>query len=332
METAEEESTRAMPVSKFIELICDKLRKHKHADGTMKGSFENYYKCDKRLAEFCKMRHIDYPNLRISEVTPSFIESVLEWVINNRKGKGLSYISKGLHAIIMRADKEGLLNYEDFKRCSWYKAPMVTSQKFNTLTDEQIKKFRELDLFEINRSRNNELYRDFCLFILHTGQSPCDALTLRYSDIERINGVSHFVFKRRKIAHKQAVPCSVPISDELSRIMEKYRKRSKDGYIFPVRTKKKIATQGTNNGDIKHFIGNLNSWLKKIGEELRCKFPLHSYTFRHTAITRYISKGVPVVYVANMMGTSVENCEKIYYNNNADVASRNKVLQVMMGL
>jgi hypothetical protein len=29
------------------------------------------------------------------------------------------------------------------------------------------------------------------------------------------------------------------------------------------------------------------------------------------------------------MGTSIENCEKIYYNNQGDVASRNKVLAAM---
>lgn len=173
------------------------------------------------------------------------------------------------------------------------------------------------------------MYRDFCLFILYTGQSACDAIALRYSDIKKIGGISHFVFNRRKIAEKQAVPCSVPINTELDRIMLRWRRLAKDGYIFPIRNKEKLKTQTTNNGDIKHFIGNLNNWLKKVGKALGCSFSLHTYTFRHTAITHYISKGVPVIYVSNMMGTSIENCEKIYYNNQGDVASRNKVLAAM---
>ncbi len=111
--------------------------------------------------------------------------------------------------------------------------------------------------------------------------------------------------------------------------MLRWKHLAKDGYVFPVRSKKKIETQGTNNGDIKHFIGNLNNWLKKIGKALGCSFPLHTYTFRHTAITHYISKGVPVIYVSNMMGTSVESCERIYYNNQGDTSSRNKVLTAM---
>jgi len=223
-----------------------------------------------------------------------------------------------------------LVNAEDFVRCNWHKGGNVaSSQKFNSLTPEQVRMFKELNLREYSRSKRNELFRDFCLFIFYTGQSPCDAIALKYSDIQRIGDVSHFVFKRRKLAHKQTVPCSVPISTEMQAIIDKWRKLSKDGYIFPIRSKATIQNQLTNNGNIKHFVGNLNLWLKPIGVALGCHFPLHTYTFRHTAITHYLSKGVPVIYVANMMGTSVENCEKIYYNNQADVASRNKVMTAM---
>ncbi|WP_455630376.1 tyrosine-type recombinase/integrase [Parabacteroides sp.] len=329
METSTPDTSKSMNVSEFIQLIIDRLNKNKHPDGTSKGSFENYLKCDKRMNEFCKRKGIKYQKLLISELTPQFVNGVLDWVENVRKGKGRTYISKMLHSIIMKADKDGHLNAEDFKNCNWTRIPQNSSQKFNTLTEEQCQMFASLDLQEISNSAKNELYRDFCLFILYTGQSACDAIALKYSDIKQIGGISHFVFNRRKIAERQSVPCSVPINAELERIMQRWRPLSKDGYIFPIRNKEKLRTQGTNNGDIKHFIGNLNYWLKKVGKSLGCSFPLHSYTFRHTAITHYISKGVPVIYVSNMMGTSIENCEKIYYNNQGDISSRNKVLAAM---
>ena len=55
-------------------------------------------------------------------------------------------------------------------------------------------------------------------------------------------------------------------------------------------------------------------------------FQLHNYVFRHTGITHYISTGVPIIYVANLAGTSVKNCEAIYYNNQGDTSSRDMVL------
>lgn len=329
METANAESPQNKTVAEFIRFIIAKLGERKHADGSTKGSFEDYLKCEKRLKEFCAHKKVDYSKILISELTAPFIDSVFNWVEKSRKGKGMRYVSKMLHSIIMKADAEGYLKFEDFKQCNWFRDNTIGTQKYNTLTEEQIKKFAQLDLGQVYRSRYNELYRDFCFFILYTGQSPCDALTLRHSDIKKIGGISHFVFKRRKIAEKQSVPCAVPINQEMNRIMTKWGRLAKDGYVFPIRDKEKLKTQGTNNGDIKHFIGNLNNWLKKVGKALGCSFPLHTYTFRHTAISRYISKGVPVIYVANMMGTSVENCEKIYYNNQGDTASRNKVLAAM---
>ena len=179
---------------------------------------------------------------------------------------------------------------------------------------------------DLPKGRNTELYRDFCAFILYTCQSVCDAVSLQYKDIQTINGVEHFVFKRRKIANKQSVDCSVPINDVMRRIMNRWKPFAKDGYIFPIRSKVRIANSVINNGDIKHFISKINLWLKKVTKIIGCPFPLHTYVFRHTSITHYISKGVPVLYVANLAGTSVSNCESIYYNNQGDTTSRDKVL------
>lgn len=329
METATEESKEGMTVSQFIQFVIDIINKKKHPDGTIKGTFESYLKCDRRLQEFCELKKIDYSKLLMSEITPSFIDKVFEWVEHSRKGRGKGYLSAMLHSLIVKADKEGLLKFDDFKNCNWHKKNRGSVQKCNTLTEQQCQMFASMNLDDVSSSPLNELYRDFCLFILYTGQSACDAISLQYSAIRKIGGISHFVFKRRKIAEKQSVPCAVPINQELDRIMLRWKHLSKDGYIFPIRNKTKLRTQTTNNGDIKHFIGKLNVWLKKIGKALGCSFPLHSYTFRHTAITHYISKGVPVIYVANMMGTSVDNCEKIYYNNQGDPTSRNKVMAAM---
>ena len=317
-------------VPQFIQFVIAEKTQSKHDDGTLKGTFECYEKCDRRLRDYCKAKRINYDKLLVKEITPGFVDNVFAWIEGRGKRNGKSYVSKMLHSIINIAEREGYLKFEDFKKCQWWKKPIASSQKFHTLSEEQCKAFAQLDLSKIKPNcKLNDLYRDFCLFVLYTGQSSCDAISLKYSDIQNINGISHFVFRRRKIAEKQAVPCSVPINGELSAIMKRWQKQSSDGYIFPIRTKKKLKEQTTNNGDIKHFISRLNYWLKPLGKVLGCSFPLHTYTFRHTAITRYISRGVPIIYVANMMGTSVKNCEQIYYNNHGDIASRNKVLMAM---
>ncbi len=309
----------------FSDVISER-KGRKHSDGTTKGSYEVYEKAERRLKEYCKSKHVNYEKLLVEDMTPNFINSIFDWIDTTNAGKGKLYVSTMLHAALMQADQLGWIKFDDLKGTRWCKKQRISANKYRTLTSAQCNAIMGMSALELPKNRNSELFRDFCVFILFTGQSPCDAISLKYSDIQVIDGVSHFVFKRRKISEKQVVPCLVPINAKMQAIMDKWRTRSKDGYVFPIRNKHKLATQTTNNGDIKHFISRCNRWLKKLGEKIGCNFPLHCYTFRHTAITNYISKDVPIIYVANMMGTSVENCEKIYYNNQGDVSSRNKVL------
>lgn len=310
----------------LLSAYINEAKTRKHPDGSIKGSYEGYEKLWKRLVEFCEYKNVKWSKLLVEDFTTDFINAIFDWVDNKRNGKGMLYISTTLHAILAYAERVGIFDMTKLKFVRWAKKSRVSAHKYHTLTTTQCNKLMALKGDELPPNPKKILYRDFCVFLLFTGQSACDAIALKHSDIEVIDGVSHFVFKRRKIAEKQAVPCAVPINSVLQKIMDRWKRQAKDGYVFPIRNKHKLATQTTNNGDIKHFVGRLNNWLKKLGVILNCDFPLHTYTFRHTAITNYISKDVPVIYVANMMGTSVDNCEKIYYNNQGDTKSRNKVL------
>lgn len=322
------DAVRKPTMHELFERIIAELKERKHPDGTVKGTYEGYEKCERRIQEFCALQKIDYSKLKVEDVTGAFISKMFHWIHVRKKGKSFLYVSKMLHATFARAEKYGWYDIGKLKHVEWAKKPLASSQKNRSLTPEQCSKLVHMPPRELPQNRHKLLYRDFCVFLLYTGQSPCDAVALRYSDIQNIRGVDHFVFKRRKIAEKQAVPCTVPINDVMRQIMKRWKSESKDGYIFPIRTKAKLKHQKVENGDIKHLVSRLNIWLKELGKVLGCDFPLHIYTFRHTAITNYISNGIPVVYVANMMGTSVKNCERIYYNNQGDTASMDKVLNM----
>ncbi|MCR5679649.1 MAG: tyrosine-type recombinase/integrase [Prevotella sp.] len=314
----------------LMSYVIDEKRKERHEDGTPKGTYENYVKLKKRLEEYCEYAHIKYKKLAISDITEDFINGMFLWIEDERGGKGAMYISKTLHATLQIASTMGCFDMKSVERCKWKKDKRVSEEKFKTLTDEQCERLKKMPLSELPRNPKSNIYRDFCVFLMCTGQSPCDAITLKKSDIKMVDGKEHIIFKRRKIAHKQDKPCAFPINDTMRKIINKWGKISSDGYIFPIRNKKKLASQKTDNGDIKHFNGRLNNWLKKVGVILGCDFELHTYTFRHTAITRYISKGVSTSYISEIMGTSEENCREIYYNSRADKQNRDLLLGVSL--
>ena len=309
----------------FQYFIDDMKKNGRNDDGTLSGGYEPYEKTVKRLREYGQAAHINIDEITLTDVTPQFVDKFLEWIINRGRGKCL-YVSNSLRAVLSKSDRMGWFDIKSVGRCRWFKKIGKSAKKYQTLTNDQCKQFVELTKDELPKGPHTELYRDFCTFILYTCQSVCDAVSLQYKDIQTINGVDHFVFKRRKIANKQSIDCSVPINSVMREIMKRWKPMTKDGYVFPIRSKERIAASVVNNGDIKHFISKLNMWLKKVQKIINCPFSLHTYVFRHTGITHYISEGVPIIYVANLAGTSVSNCESIYYNNQGDTSSRDKVL------
>ena len=315
-----------MTVGKAADIIVKRMKANaKNPDGTLSEGFTAYEKVKKRLDEYCQYKGIDFDTLKFNDVTPKFVNDFLYWVSNRGNGR-CHYASSALRSLLSKANDEGWFDITPVLKCNWIKKNGKSVKKYESLTNEQCKKLIELDIKELPKDKKAELYRDFCVFILYTCQSPCDALSLKWSDIQSINGMDYFVFKRRKIAGKQETECLVPIRKEMQDIMDRWESKSKDGYIFPVRSKKSLKSGTVQNVDIKHFLSRINCWLKKLSPIIGCKFGLHTYVFRHTGITHYISSGVPHVYVANLAGTSVSNIEKIYYNNAADTKSRDKVL------
>lgn len=313
----------------ILDYVISEQKKKVRSDGTLKGTFEVYAKMGRMLERFCTATKVDYQSLYIEDFTPDFINSLFDWIQFKNNGKGYIYTSQMLHALLNRCDKMGLFNMRKVSLCRWGRKKFSSEYKYQTLSDEQCRRFVNMSLSELPKSKNARLFHDFCVFILYTCQSPCDAISLRYSDIKKVNGVDCFIYNRRKIAEKQSVSCCMPINEKMSEIMERWKHISKDGYVFPIRNKAKLSNQTTNNGDIKHLIGRLNCWLKKVGALLDLDFSLHAYTFRHTGITHYLSRNINHVYVANMVGTSVENCERIYYNNRGDEISQSKVLNAI---
>lgn len=311
----------------FAEVIAE-CKKKVRPDGTIAGTFECYEKAERRFKEFCEFKGYNYSEIKLDDVRAPLINDFLDYIRAEKQGKSLLPTSAMFHAILIKAEKMEKYDFSHVEKCRWASKKSGSAKKYEALTADECRRFVNLTLKELPRSKKAQLYRDFCVFIMYTCQSPCDAINLKYSDIQVINGFSHFVFKRRKLFDKQSVDCSVPINATMQEIIDRWRPYCKDGYILPIRNKSTIKNSKTNNGDIKHFISRINGWLKKLGKVLGLRFPLHNYVFRHTGITNYVSKGVPTVYVANLAGTSVENIEKIYYNNQGDTASRNKVLSV----
>lgn len=115
----------------------------------------------------------------------------------------------------------------------------------------------------------------------------------------------------------------------MRQIINKYKGQSKDSYIFPIMDDEKEKAYKTKDYTFKKFREFLNKWLKVVGRELQLSFDLYAYVFRHTAITVAIDNGLPISYIANAAGTSVEVIQQHYYNGECQ-QNRDRLTEAFM--
>lgn len=323
-----------MKLSFLISHVIAMHKKKIREDGTMKDTFMAYEKLESKMKLYCQHIGRAYESIYLDEVDTGFINGAFDWIGSECKGKGYYNFSQFLHATLNVADSNGWYDIGKVEKCRWMRTKKLhTAHKYRTLDEEQFRRFSEFDssvLPDAWKWKNAQLYHDFCIFIFYSCQSPCDAICLQQRNVKVMDGQKYLVFLRRKIDDRQDVECFVPVNKVMDGIMGKYSSVSEDGYIFPIRNKKKLLTQKTNNGDIKKFISGANLWLAKVGEAMKLDFKLHLYTFRHSGITNYLRNGVSPAFVSDLAGTDMRNLSKVYYNNRGDSENKRKVLEAML--
>lgn len=236
------------------------------------------------------------------------------------KYNGYKGTSKSFRNLLGKASKGNtpfsLNQIEDFKFSEYDpKRNQVEDKSPDVLSPDQVTRFLNVDIEHLTPTYKDrktvELYYDFCVFMLQSFFAPCDVIKLKHSDIK--NGL---IEVKRKKTH-QAV--SVPINDKMGQIIEKYKGRSSDGYIFPIMDDNKAKEYITQDYLFKKFREKLNIWLKAVGKMLKTEFDLYAYVFRHTAITTALDKGLSTSFVASTAGTSIEMIQEHYYNGNNSV-------------
>lgn len=306
-------------VSRFLQVV---IKREKAKQGC---NYEVYYKllrrCRKDIAGFDSMLFstIDYNQM----VTIAYVFA---------RGNGYKNISKSFRALLGKAHKDRDVMFRldqigDFRFCDYSPCKYDTGIRHPDILDtERLRTFLSSDPWSLTPGYKNrktvELYHDFCVFMFHSFFAPCDVIKAKRRDITSRNTI----MIRRKKTHRLV---EVPVSPAMRQIISKYNGKSEDGYIFPIMDDKKEREHKTKDYTFKVFREKLNDWLKVVGEALGTDYRLYAYVFRHTAITVAADSGLPVSYISNAAGTSVEMIQRHYYNGESQ-QNRDKLTEALM--
>lgn len=306
-------------VSKYLEVVISRERAKQGCN------YESYYKllarCRRDIGGFDDMPFstIDYNQM----VTIAYIFA---------REPSYKNISKTFRALLGKAHKDPDVNFRlsqigDFRFCDYSPCKYdIESKHPDILNSQQLRAFLNTSPYNLTPNYKNRseiaLYYDFCVFMFNSFFSPCDVIKAKKRDVTNRNTI----MVRRKKTHR---PVEVPITPAMKLIIDKYKGMSKDGYIFPIMDDKKEKEYKTKDYTFKNFREKLNNWLKGVGHYLGLDFNLYAYVFRHTAITVAIDSGLPVSYISNAAGTSVEMIQQHYYNGECQ-QNRDKLTEAFM--
>lgn len=296
-------------VQKINDFLSVVIEREKAKSGC---NFELYEKLQKKCLKIV-------PNFASLEFADLNFDACLTLALIFAKHEGYEGTAKVFRSLLTKAHKEVAINFQilqigDFKFSDYNPKKYDIKQKSpDVLSPQQLKQFLNLDIDAV-MSRNwrrplVELYFDFSVFMFYTFLSPCDIVHLKKNCVKP-NGT--IVTKRRK----NSASVTIPISQEVNRIIQKYNTDPDYPYVFPIMNEEKDKSSSIRDASVKKFRNQLNCWLKKVGEFMQLDFPLYAYVFRHTAITIALDNGLSISYVSQVAGTSMEMMENHYYNGN----------------
>lgn len=295
-------------VHKYLEIVILRERAKQGCN------YEPYYK----LLNRCISDIPGFKTMAFSSVDYNRMVGIA-YIFANRKG--YRNMGKTFRAFLGKAHKDkdvefNLKQIGDFKFADYNPDRHVVVEKHpDILTDDQLRLFLNMSVADMTPTYKDrqqvELYYDFCVFMFHSFFAPCDVIKTKRRDITRKNTI---VIKRKK-THRTV---EVPVTPVMREIIDKYRGQSKDGYIFPIMDDEADKKYTTKDYCFKKFREKLNVWLKEVGKELGTDFDMYAYVFRHTAITVALNNSLPISYVANAAGTSIEMIQAHYYNGESE--------------
>lgn len=282
-------------------------------------------------------KKVDLINVPLSDVDNACFAQFSDFLLSlsNAEGRSnymnLMKLFKQVHTkAFERMENNNVLRFKYTKHAPTNRN--VESKRKPSLTLKQYKKFVELDVRKLPKSGSlsyelMEMYKDYCIFLYETMTRPVDVTGARVENIVKVGGVFKYRYipeKKKNYNHEnEATLVYAPLSDLALSIVEKYKGKSSQGYIFPFSMNEyhwdMMDAESWNKWYNRktRLQEMINKWLKKVAKFLKLDFNLTLYNFRHSTITHAAQAGKIWDVIASHAGTSPSMLHKHYVAKDA---------------
>ena len=271
-----------------------------------------HYKASARMLKkyFGNSKRIDFKDITVS-MLEKFERSLLD------DGLALATIrcyTVAIRAIFRIAQKDGAIPLDLYPfGPDGYQVPVGRNVK-KALKINEIEKIYKYETVEF--STMDEAKDFWLLSYFMNGANITDIARLKYRNIG--DDFITFIRKKTEKTSKRLKPISVPITAEITRIIDKWGRpdRTPDNYVF------KILEEGMSARRIRSrecmYIQKINNNMKIIGEDLEIKKPITTYTARHSFSTVLKRSGVSTEFIGESLGHNNVRTTELYLDSFED--------------
>lgn len=272
-------------------------------------SWQAYITTSRSLQKYFGSKRIDF-----KEITAHELKRYEQWFV--AQDVSLTTVKAyftTIRAIFKIAQREGAISKDLYPFGEGkYKMPMGNNFK-RALKLSEIKQIYYYETEEF--SRQDEA-KDMWLFsYLLNGANMNDIVRLKYKNMSN----EFITFIRRKTrSNAKTRPISVPITDELKRIIDKWGNidHSPENYIFKYIDKDMTEKQVRRNLD--QLIQRTNRNMKRIAKDIGIEQTVTTYTARHSFSTVLKRSGVSTEFIGESLGHNNLMTTELYLDSFED--------------
>lgn len=281
---------------------------YKMLDGEQKQQKWNYHNMKKILTEFFgKEKYIDF-----RELTPAKLEKLEKWMLDSgRKISTTATYIGTIRTMFRQAIEKQAISEEIYP---FGKGKYTISQVFPCKRALETKEIKAIYKYKAKPFSEADFARDFWVFsYIGNGMNMADICRLKYKNIGK--EAFSFIRNKTKEKNKNYRAVTVPITDDISQIIEKWgnKDKSPENYVFPFL--RDGQTENQIQSAVKYRIVKLNKGLETVCNDLGIEKHLTSYSARHSFATTLKRSQISTEYISESLGHANLDITKRYLDS-----------------